>query len=121
MKKITKEILLSTGACFSQVRDFVRAYPNGCEVCWMCFKEAQSKHNLPVGWLTRLLYPGPNGITLRYKFMKQYRRVPSHAQSYIAMAGLQFLERRLLRCKPPKLDNRRITDFNEWASSYRFG
>jgi len=114
MKKITIEILISAGACFEQVRRFERAYPKGCEVCWMCFQEAKNKKGLPVAWLRNVLYPGTKGYHQRCAFAAKYLRCRNYGSSYILPEGLQVLERGLLRAPIPKPDKQRIAYYKRW-------
>lgn len=50
MKKITKTWLKLQGVCKDHLKLFTELYPNGIEVCWKCFGEAQRK-GLDVSWL----------------------------------------------------------------------
>jgi hypothetical protein len=118
MQRITKEILISAGACFRAVRDFHAVYPKGCEVCWMCFKEARD-HRLPVGWLTHLLFPGYAGYDRRIAFKNRYMRYPHGKRCYMLATGLKCLERELLKAKAPKLNKKRIASYQFWLGLKR--
>lgn len=54
MKKITVRALVNVGACYSQMELFRQKYPDGINVCWECFKEAQKK-GIQVRWLSNFL------------------------------------------------------------------
>ena len=54
MKKITKNNLETASFVFNQFSTFSVWYPNGLDVCWMCFQEALY-NDIQMEWFCRYL------------------------------------------------------------------
>lgn len=123
MKKITANALLNRGACFSRVKQFMREYPKGCNVCWMCFKEAQEE-GWPVAWLTEFLGKRPYFIrerTLQSDFLRRHAVNRNEFGAIrLSDAGLRALEKRLLRVNPPKRDESAQRRFKFWLANHNY-
>lgn len=101
MKKITVKMLINARACFRRCRQFVEAYPKGIPVCWLCLKEANTKHGLPVAWLLQLVTVKHHAYTI---FCQHYSTGCSKGVLVLKDKGLQYLEEKLLQSTPPKTD-----------------
>jgi hypothetical protein len=104
LKKITHYFLYKNEACPYHRKLFRELYPNGIEVCWKCFKKAQSQ-GLEVYWLNRFV------ANLYVKNIicggaLQFRKFPKLADRFgldswetfaVSDKGLKLLEEELLK------------------------
>jgi len=72
MQKITKNNLETGTFVFEQFNIFCTWYPNGLDVCWMCFREAMY-NDIDMQWFCRYLEYGDRIFVEKHTVTKMVR------------------------------------------------
>jgi len=104
MKRITHNWLKKRGACSKHRKLFKELYPNGIDVCWKCFQEAQRK-GLDVSWLAHATLKAYDAIDNQFGRNKHFRHLGHRIDlpyskgwwtTMLRLRGLKLLEKAFL-------------------------